>query len=56
MSENIEDQFQKFLADNKIDISALQGTKEKDKLLRDAKDQRNLAIVKAVSKDLDLSA
>ena len=49
MSENIEDQFAKFLADNKIDISALEGTKEKDKLLTEAKDQRNLAIIRAVS-------
>ncbi len=49
MSENIEDQFAKFLADNKIDISALEGTKEKQKLLTEAKDQRNLAIIRAVS-------
>ena len=50
MSENIEDQFAKFLAENKIDISALEGTKEKDKLLIEAKEQRNLAIAKAVSR------
>ena len=50
MSENIEDQFSKFLADNKIDISALEGTKEKSKLLAEAKEQRNLAIAKAVSR------
>ena len=49
MSENIQDQFAKFLADNKIDISALEGTKEKEKLLTEAKDQRNLAILRAVS-------
>ena len=49
MSENIEDQFAKFLSENKIDISGLEGTKEKEKLLAEAKAQRNLAIVKAVS-------
>ena len=49
MSENIEDQFTKFLAESKIDISGLEGTQEKAKLLADAKQQRNLAIVKAVS-------
>ena len=49
MSENIEEQFSKFLQENKIDISGLEGTKEKEKLLAEAKDQRNLAIVKAVS-------
>jgi hypothetical protein len=49
MSENIEDQFAKFLADNKIDISGLDGTKDKERLLTEAKDQRNLAIIKAVS-------
>ena len=52
MSENIEDQFAKFLAYNKIDISALEGTKEKNNLFRDAKDQRNLAIIKAVSSEI----
>ena len=26
--DNIEDQFKQFLADNKIDVSALKGTKE----------------------------
>ena len=49
MSENIEEQFAQFLQQNKIDISGLEGTKEKEKLLAEAKDQRNLAIVKAVS-------
>ena len=49
MSENIEDQFTKFLSENKIDISGLEGTQEKAKLLAEAKHQRNLAIVKAVS-------
>ena len=49
MSENIEDQFEKFLSENKIDISALEGTKEKEKLIAEAKEQRNLGIIKAVS-------
>ena len=47
--DNIEDQFKQFLADNKIDVSALQGTKEENTLLTDAKDQRTIGILKAVS-------
>jgi hypothetical protein len=51
MSEtpNVEDQFRQFLADNRIDVSALAGTKEEARLLSEAKDQRTLAILKAVS-------
>ena len=48
-SDNVEEQFQKFLADNKIDTSALAGTKEGDRLVKDAKTQRNISILKAVS-------
>ena len=55
MSEenNIEEQFQKFLADNKIDTTSLAGTKHADRLVNDAKEQRNLAILKSVSKELN---
>ena len=49
-NNNIDDQFKKFLADNKIDISALQGTKDQDRLLSEAKDQRTMGIIKQVSK------
>ena len=45
----IEDQFKKFLDDNKIDVSALEGTKAKDQLFNDAKEQRTLGILKAVN-------
>ena len=48
-TNNVEEQFQKFLADNKIDTSALAGTKEGSRLLSKAKDQRTVAILKAVS-------
>ena len=48
-SSNVEDQFRQFLAEYKIDISSLAGTKEEDRLLTDAKDQRTLGILKAVS-------
>ena len=50
MSESnpVEEHFKKFLADNKIDMSALEGTKDKDRLLNEAKDQRTLGILKAV--------
>ncbi len=34
--DNFEDQFKQFLADNKIDTSALSGTKLEGKLVRDA--------------------
>jgi hypothetical protein len=54
--DNIEDQFKQFLADNKIDTSALSGTKDEGKLLKDAKDQRTLGILKAVSLDSSLPA
>lgn len=46
---NVEDQFREFLADNRIDVSALAGTKEEARLLTEAKDQRTLGIIKAVS-------
>ena len=45
-NNNIEDQFKKFLTDNKIDVSALQGTKEQDRLMSNAKDQRTMGILK----------
>ena len=50
MSESnpVEEHFKKFLADNKIDFSALEGTKDKDRLMQEAKDQRTLGILKAV--------
>ena len=47
--DNIEDEFKRFLADNKIDTSALKGTKQENGMLTDAKDQRTIAILKAVS-------
>ena len=46
MSE-IEDQFRQFLADNRIDTSALKGTADGDRLVRDVKDQRVISILKA---------
>ena len=45
--DNIDQQFQQFLLDNKIDTSALEGTKDKQKLLN-PKEQRNLSILKTV--------
>ena len=48
-SDAIEVQFKQFLADNKIDVSALKGTKEEHSLAKNAKEQRALAILKAVS-------
>ena len=45
--DNIDQQFQQFLKDNKIDTSALEGTKDKQKLLN-PKEQRNLSILKTV--------
>ena len=48
-ASNVEEQFQKFLADNKIDTSALAGTKEADRLAKTAKDQRVISILRAVS-------
>ena len=47
--DNFEDQFKAFLAQNKIDTSALAGTKEEGRLLRNAEDQRTVSILKAVS-------
>ena len=47
-SNPVEEHFKKFLADNKIDLSALEGTKDKDRLIQEAKDQRTLGILKAV--------
>ena len=47
--DSVEDQFKKFLADNKIDVSALSGTKEEARLYKDVEEQRALGIVKAVS-------
>ncbi len=47
--DNIEDQFAQFLADNKIDTSALKGTKEHDRFVQNAKEQRVLGILKQVS-------
>jgi hypothetical protein len=38
-----------FLADNKIDVSALAGTKEEERFFKDVENQRALGIVKAVS-------
>ena len=57
MSESnpVEEQFKKFLADNKIDLSALEGTKDKDRLMQEAKDQRTLGILKAVRNKKKLS-
>ena len=49
--ESVEDQFKKFLADNKIDVSALSGTKEEGRFYKDVEDQRALGIVKAVRKN-----
>lgn len=47
MSEdNIEEQFKQFLAENKIDISSLEGTKEK--ALFNPTEQRNISILRAV--------
>ena len=46
---NIEDQFKKFLEENRIDVSALKGTKEEKRFFNDVKDQRSLGIVKSVS-------
>ncbi len=46
---NIEDQFKQFLADNKIDVSALKGTKEEARFFKDVEDQRSIGILKAVS-------
>lgn len=47
--ESIEDQFRQFLADNKIDVSALSGTKEEERFFKDVENKRALGIVKAVS-------
>ncbi len=55
MGDNTEDQFKKFLADNRIDISALKGTPEEKRFIGEAKDQRNVAIAKAVSEILLIS-
>ena len=46
---SVEDQFKQFLADNKIDVSALKGTKEEERFFKDVENQRALGIVKAVS-------
>lgn len=45
--DNIDEQFAQFLRDNKIDVSALEGTKDKDRLLN-PKEQRNISILRAV--------
>ena len=47
---SVEDQFKQFLAENKIDVSALKGTKEEERFFKDVENQRSLGIVKAVSK------
>ena len=47
--DSVEDQFKRFLADNKIDVSALSGTKEEARFYKDVEEQRALGIVKAVS-------
>ena len=46
---SVEDQFKQFLAENKIDVSALKGTKEEERFFKDVENQRSLGIVKAVS-------
>ena len=47
--DSVQDEFKQFLADNKIDISALAGTKEEERFYKNVEDQRALGIVKAVS-------
>ena len=47
--ENIEQKFNQFLEENKIDISSLKGTKDEGRLQEEAQKQRNLAILKLVS-------
>ena len=47
--DSVQDQFKQFLADNKIDVSALAGTKEEERFYKDVENQRALGIVKAVS-------
>ena len=54
-SSNFEDQFKQFLAENKIDTSALAGTKDEDKMLREAEDQRTKSILKAVSRERQIA-
>ena len=51
-SSSVEDQFKQFLADNRIDVSALKGTKEEERFFKDVENQRSLGIVKAVSVSL----
>ena len=50
-TSNFEDQFKSFLAQNKIDTTSLAGTKEESRLIRNAEDQRTIAILKAVMND-----
>ena len=52
--DSVEDQFKRFLADNKIDVSALSGTKEEARFYKDVEEQRALGIVKAVSSTVSL--
>ena len=47
--DSVQDEFKQFLADNKIDVSALAGTKEEERFYKNVEDQRALGIVKAVS-------
>ena len=47
--ESVQDEFKQFLAENKIDVSALAGTKEEDRFYKDVENQRAFGIVKAVS-------
>lgn len=46
--DNTQEQFQQFLAENKIDFASLKDTSDQDQVLN-AKDKRALAILKAVS-------
>ena len=52
--DNVEDQFKQFLADNKIDVSALKGTKEEQRFFKEVEDQRVVGITKAVSIIIDI--
>ncbi len=36
--DSVEDQFKRFLADNKIDVSALSGTKEEARFYKDVEE------------------
>lgn len=47
--DNIQDQFQEFLKENKIDTTSL--LKKDKETLFNAKDQRTLAILRAVSRN-----